>query len=63
MVDDLGILDPECTLVDFCLDMMKDFAQDAVKQLMVNHLKIDPVAEKIPYLTCVEVGANEFPWN
>ena len=45
------------------LEAMKDFAKKAVERLTVNHLMIDPVAEKLLYLTCVEVRVEDYPWT
>ena len=62
-VNEMFIDDEDWEAMETDLEAMKMFAKEAVERLMVNQLMIDPVAEKIPYLTCVEVGADDFPWN
>lgn len=44
------------------LRALKDYASRTVKKICSNNLMIDPESHKIPYLTCVDVAPNEFPW-
>lgn len=44
------------------LKALKDFATEAVKPLVRNCLMLDVEAAGIQYLTCVDVGVEDFPW-
>ncbi len=44
------------------LRLLKDFAQGAVEPLCKNRLMLDVEEAGLQYLTCVEVGMEEFPW-
>lgn len=66
LFEELGIRGPLSYSWDAAegdLNCLKDFAQQAVEQLAKNNLMISPEAEGIPYLTCVQVGPNDYPWS
>ncbi|KAI9878391.1 MAG: hypothetical protein M1830_001021 [Pleopsidium flavum] len=44
------------------LKLLKEFAQGAVVQLCKNGLMLDVEEAGIQYLTCLDVGAEDFPW-
>ncbi|KAK0662226.1 hypothetical protein DIS24_g1983 [Lasiodiplodia hormozganensis] len=45
------------------LRSLKKFASKAVESLCRNNLMLDPELHKIPYLTCVDVGMRDLPWQ
>lgn len=58
-----GELMDEWEGVEGDLDKLKLFAKGAVGELIANRVLINPVALGIPYLTCVKVGKEEYPWT
>ena len=44
------------------LQALKDFAKQAVRQLVKNNLMVDAESLGIQYLTCVEVDMDDYPW-
>lgn len=54
----------DSAVIRTCLALMKDYASNAVKPLVVNEdlqLK-EAEAEKLGHLTCVKVSEEELPW-
>ena len=45
------------------LKALKEFAMQAVAQLVKNNIMLDVEAARIQYLTCVEVVEEDFPWR
>ena len=45
------------------LKKLKKWAKDAIAGLAKNNLMIDPEIAGIPYLTCIEVGDDDYPWE
>lgn len=45
------------------LDKLKNSAKEAVAPVIKNNLMIDPEIAEIPYLTCVEVEEQDYPWE
>jgi hypothetical protein len=49
--------------LDDDLNLMKDYARDAVRGLCKNHSMLDLEEAGISYLTCTWVENDELPWN
>ena len=45
------------------LNTIKSFATNAVTPLVKNNLMIDAEAAGLSYLTCTEIGREDYPWN
>ncbi|MCJ1400015.1 hypothetical protein MMC11_003218 [Xylographa trunciseda] len=45
------------------LDSLKEYAKEAVEQITVDNLMVSAEAMEIPYLTCVDVRVEDFPWT
>ncbi len=44
------------------LKLLKEFAQGTVAQLCKNGLMLDVEEAGVQYLTCLDIGAEDFPW-
>jgi hypothetical protein len=49
--------------LDDDLNLMKDYARDAVRGLCKNRSMLDLEEAGISYLTCTWVENDELPWN
>ena len=45
------------------LEMMKKYSKQSVEQLVKDNLTVGAESLGIPYLTCVEVGPEDYPWK
>ena len=45
------------------LNSLKDYAKGVVEQITVDNLMVGTEGMDIPYLTCVDVGVEDYPWT